>query len=149
MGDIEASNNLFDMVGASQRKKDDDIGEWTDEVPLETKLKEIEARFSRFKRSNLMKSKPDLLIKNLQRDLIDVFQKAAIDAKRCENCSAFSPPIRKDGASKIFQKPIPMRQRKSMSSSLRQKVSASFTCSTCLTILLTYTITIHRLQCML
>lgn len=124
MGDVEEASTLFDSVAPSQLDKGDgEQGESTDPNNIESKLRKIEIRYKTFLQTRALKKKPDYLIKSLQRELIDSFMKANMAIKKCENCNAFSPPIRKDGASKIFQRPIPVRQRKSMSSSLKQKVS--------------------------
>lgn len=130
MGDIEESNTLFDLVAPSQLDKTDgEAGVSTGEDITENRLKEIEINFKRFCKSRTMRSKPDVLIQSLQRELIEQFHRACLVVKRCENCSAFSPQVRKDGSAKIFQKPIPLRQRKSMGSSMRQKVSAVALCA--------------------
>jgi hypothetical protein len=34
------------------------------------------------------------------------------NAKKCENCGAISPALRKDGSSKIFLKALPDKSRK-------------------------------------
>ena len=60
-----------------------------------------------------MLSKPsDPHIKSLQRNLIDSFCKALTMIKKCENCDCHSPAFRKDGFTKIFQKPLNKRLRK-------------------------------------
>lgn len=123
MGDTAAANSLFDLVAPSQLDKGDgEQGVSTEEVPIEKTLLDIERRFKQFCKSRSICSKPELMIKQMQREVIDSFMKLCQATKRCENCSAFSPAIRKDGAAKIFQKPIPQRQRKSMSSTIRIKV---------------------------
>lgn len=55
------------------------------------------------------------LITKMQREVIDCFNKEALACKRCDSCGAFSPALRKDGTSKIFEKPLQKRLRKSMS----------------------------------
>eukprot|EP01039_Chlorochromonas_danica_P006231 gene6231-6870_t len=126
MGDIDGANSLFDLVAPSQLDKGDGItGHSTEENSVDKKLHDIEARFKRFASSKTIRNKPDLLIKSLQRNVIEEFQKLTLATKRCENCSAFSPPIRKDGAAKIFMKAIPLRQRKSMSSTLPNAVKST------------------------
>eukprot|EP01031_Cornospumella_fuschlensis_P033937 gene33937-41073_t len=122
MGEIDEASTLFDSLAPSQLDKGDgEPGDSTEPRDVESRLRKIELRYKTFVQTRALKKKPDLLIKSLQRELIDAFMKANIATKRCENCNAFSPPIRKDGASKIFQRPIPMRQRKSMSSNVKQK----------------------------
>jgi DNA-directed RNA polymerase I subunit RPA1 len=56
----------------------------------------------------------NIYIHGLQRDLIDSFYKMVQALKKCENCGSFSPGFRKDGFSKIFQKPLSKKNQKSM-----------------------------------
>ena len=56
----------------------------------------------------------DVVIKTMQRAVIDSFFKISVNTKKCENCGAFSPGFRKDGFSKIFQKAMPKRLSKQM-----------------------------------
>jgi hypothetical protein len=56
----------------------------------------------------------DSLIMKLQREVIDSFNKEALACKQCDSCGAYSPSLRKDGTSKIFEKPLAKRLRKSM-----------------------------------
>ena len=57
----------------------------------------------------------DSLIRKMQREVIDSFNKESLACKRCDFCGSFSPALRKDGSSKIFEKPLQKRLRKSMS----------------------------------
>jgi hypothetical protein len=41
-----------------------------------------------------------------RREVVDEFMKIIGSLKKCENCGAFSPALRKDGYSKLFQKPL-------------------------------------------
>jgi hypothetical protein len=59
-------------------------------------------------------SKPSSLTMALQRDVLDAFQKSSVAAKKCESCGGFSPPLRKDGYTKLFEKPLQKKHRKSM-----------------------------------
>jgi DNA-directed RNA polymerase I subunit RPA1 len=56
----------------------------------------------------------DVTYKTIQRNVVDNFFKSAIAMKKCENCGAFSPAFRKDGFTKIFQKPLNKRVQKQM-----------------------------------
>jgi hypothetical protein len=56
----------------------------------------------------------DPYIRDLQAEAIDAFQKAAVAVKACENCGAHSAPLRKDGYTKLFLKPMPKRLRATM-----------------------------------
>ena len=49
--------------------------------------------------------------KALRRGVVDAFHKAIVAVKKCENCGCISDAFRKDGFSKIFQKPLPKRLR--------------------------------------
>lgn len=122
MGDVEEAEAFFDMISAPQITSEDTKNEDVKkghERDVEDKLRQYEARYERFQkiqRRKDEKSSSELYIKTLQRELIEQFQKLAIAAKRCENCGAFSPAFRKDGAAKIFQKPTSKKNRKSMAS---------------------------------
>lgn len=59
-------------------------------------------------------SKPTSRTMALQRDVLDAFQKSSFTAKKCESCGGFSPPLRKDGYTKLFEKPLQKKHRKSM-----------------------------------
>jgi hypothetical protein len=47
-----------------------------------------------------------MLIAYCRREVVDEFMKIIGGMKKCENCGAFSPALRKDGYSKLFQKPL-------------------------------------------
>ncbi|KAF8423226.1 RNA polymerase Rpb1 [Tirmania nivea] len=49
-----------------------------------------------------------------RRLLIREFMKATGGSGKCSNCQGFSPAFRKDGYSKIFEKPLPPKQRDQM-----------------------------------
>jgi DNA-directed RNA polymerase I subunit RPA1 len=53
----------------------------------------------------------DPYTRSLQAGVIETFHRAALAVKGCENCGAHSPPLRKDGFTKIFQRPTPKRLR--------------------------------------
>jgi DNA-directed RNA polymerase I subunit RPA1 len=64
----------------------------------------------------------DVVIKTIQRSVIDKFLKDSVNIKKCENCGTFSNSFRKDGYSKIFQKPLPKRdanQNKAMKKKIK------------------------------
>ena len=44
-------------------------------------------------------------IKTMQREVIETFQKDVISIRRCENCHSPAVSYRKDGSSKLFQRP--------------------------------------------
>lgn len=130
MGDVEEAEQLFDLVNGSvvgaineDEKNESKEGHESD---VEAKLKMYERRWDLYQANQRKNPSPntDLYIKSIQRDLIDQFHRLALAAKRCDGCGAFSPPFRKDGAAKIFQKPTPIKQRKSMAGlKLKYKVS--------------------------
>ena len=73
----------------------------------------------------------DPYIKDLQAQVIETFQKAALVIKACENCGAHTAPLRKDGYTKLFQKPMPKRLRASMAAK-RMKTKVSLLLFACL-----------------
>jgi DNA-directed RNA polymerase I subunit RPA1 len=116
MGEFETADNIMDIFTAKQLDLETDVPS-SSSVPgdADERLAYYERKYDEFvRRRKHIKTAPDLYIKSLQRETIDSFMKACIAMKRCENCSAFSPPFRKDGATKIFQKPLPKRQQKQM-----------------------------------
>jgi len=66
----------------------------------------------------------DSLISRMQREIIDAFNKEAQACKQCDYCNSYSPALRKDGNSKIFEKPLAKRLRKSMSGMKKSLKSA-------------------------
>ena len=50
-------------------------------------------------------------------EIVDAFQKLCISIKKCESCGSPSPPIRKDGYTKLFEKPMPKKLRITMQAS--------------------------------
>lgn len=120
MGEIAEAEQIMDAVapqsffldgeaGADKANEDRDPS-----VDVERRLTDIEKRYARFVKRKKSNHVPDQYVKSLQQDLIDQCMKACLGAKKCETCSAFSPPFRKDGNTKIFQRPIPKRNRRSM-----------------------------------
>lgn len=116
MGDFSTAETIMDILSPKQLDLESDVPS-SSSVPgdADEKLAYYERKYDDFvRRRKHSKVVPDLYIKGLQRETIDSFMKTCIAMKRCENCSAFSPPFRKDGATKIFQKPLPKRQLKQM-----------------------------------
>lgn len=108
MGEYRASNALdIDMCPSA---KDDNY------ELLESKLSGFEQRYEAF-RSSYARRPLDMHSKLLQRSVIEDFNRAALATRRCENddCKAISPTIRKDGHSKIFQRPISQRRSTAVS----------------------------------
>lgn len=108
MGNVEASNNLLDLVGSSQNVLD--VDQENPSIDVEAKLAEYEKMYETFARLRRNHT-PDPYIKDCQREIIDLFNKACSDSKKCENCASFASTFRKDGHSKIFLKATSKRQR--------------------------------------
>ena len=71
----------------------------------------------------------DSLVVKTQREVLDHFNKEAMSCSRCDTCGSFSPALRKDGMSKIFERPLQRRLRKSMSGmkfALKVKIRETF-----------------------
>ena len=72
-------------------------------------------------------------IKTMQREVIETFQKDVISIRRCENCHSPAVSYRKDGSSKLFQRPGRSRvvgKNKSKSAGRFNKVRCIHTYST-------------------
>ncbi len=89
-------------------------------------LQSYEEKYNHFIQTN--KSKPSSATANLQREVIDAFQKLAVATKKCDSCGSFSPSLRKDGYTKLFEKPLQKKVRKSMQGmKIKLKVPPLFT----------------------
>lgn len=118
MGEISAADHLFDEMQPSilTEVDADEKSSKSSKVhaaDTENRLKLYEERYNRYKKVVVGKN-VDTNIKAKQRKVIDEFQKAAIHIKQCENCGAYTAPFRKDGYTKIFQKPLQKRIKKSV-----------------------------------
>jgi DNA-directed RNA polymerase I subunit RPA1 len=112
MGMVKESNELEDLF-IPPAIFNDSAEEATDHLEhAHTKLAEYEEKYANFLQHTT--SKPNSLTISLQRAVLDAFQKSSIASKKCESCGGFSPPLRKDGYTKLFEKPLQKRLRKSM-----------------------------------
>lgn len=111
MGMVKESNELEDLFipPAIFNENSQDAVSHLEEA--QKKLLEYEAKYLHFLQT---KSKPTAATVTLQREVLDAFQKASVAVKKCESCGAFSPSLRKDGYTKLFEKPLQKKQRKSM-----------------------------------
>ena len=70
-------------------------------------------------------------IKTMQREVIETFQKDVISIRKCENCHSPAVSYRKDGSSKLFQRPgrnrVLGKKNKSESASRFNKVMYVYT----------------------
>lgn len=134
MENINEANSLMEFVNPTEQllELDKDEYEMKEQkaditMDIEKKLQFYEKRYEAFIRMKQTRQQPsssssgkklqttNTYIKSLQRELIDSFYKMVQAIKRCENCGSFSPGFRKDGANKIFQKPLSKKNRMSMS----------------------------------
>ncbi len=104
---FELDNIVFDSTTFDDLSSDKDISK--------TLFDSYEKVYEKHSALSNKKIPPDSLIRKMQREVIDSFNKEAVACKRCDSCGSFSPPLRKDGSSKIFEKPLQKRLRKSMS----------------------------------
>lgn len=63
-------------------------------------------------------------VKQYRKDVLHDFLRASMGATKCEACGAFSPSLRKDGHTKMFQRPLTQRARKAMNAMRMQLKSA-------------------------
>jgi hypothetical protein len=125
MGDIEACEGFDDMI---QPPVIFEENEAETIIEIENKLMNIENKYNEYskqQKSNIYQrssttSKSQMakytssFVKGLRREIIDSFLKSLIACKRCDSCGAFSPPLRQDSYTKIFERPLQKRLRKSM-----------------------------------
>eukprot|EP00599_Poterioochromonas_sp_BG-1_P015385 CAMPEP_0173163672 /NCGR_PEP_ID=MMETSP1105-20130129/20063_1 /TAXON_ID=2985 /ORGANISM="Ochromonas sp., Strain BG-1" /LENGTH=1735 /DNA_ID=CAMNT_0014083779 /DNA_START=216 /DNA_END=5426 /DNA_ORIENTATION=- len=134
MESINDANLLMEFVNPTEQLLDLDKDEYDAKEQkadiandIEKKLQFYEKRyeaFLRMKQTHKSSSSSgstklqasNTYVKSLQRELIDSFYKLVQSIKRCENCGSFSPGFRKDGANKIFQKPLSKKNKMTMSS---------------------------------
>jgi DNA-directed RNA polymerase I subunit RPA1 len=135
MGDVASAMDLQDVLAPSTQVFDEEEGVQKDKgasQDAENALRNYEQRYAAFAAkhshfSNVVsgggdgsstaprqKRSVDPYIRDLQAEVIETFQKAAIAVKACENCGAHTAPLRKDGYTKLFQKPMPKRLRAKM-----------------------------------
>lgn len=80
---------------------------------MEAKIRNVTIRYASYlKRKGLRPA--GLEVKAKQRAVIEMFLKGCVASKKCENCNAYSPTYRKDGYSKIFQKPLSKKTQRAM-----------------------------------
>lgn len=88
----------------------------TSEADIERELASYECQYDLY-----LAGHPDRAVSmhttNKLNELIEQFKKAASSQKRCENCKAYSPALRKDGFTKIFEKPLSKKLMKTMENS--------------------------------
>lgn len=110
MGEITNALNLDDLVAPSLLTEDKDVIS-AQNNDVEGQLRIYEERYEAFLK---LSKRPavDPYHKTLQTKAIDQFMKSCIAVSKCENCGAISPKYRKDGYSKIFQRPLSQRVSK-------------------------------------
>jgi len=127
MGDVEGAMTLDDALQPCQDLFDEEgMGKGKSfSVDAEPMLRTAEQKYRRYRRNETPLQRAasrDPFIVDHQNQVIDAFQRACVLVKGCENCNAITAPLRQDQSIKVFQKPMPKRQRKFAESKLRQKV---------------------------
>jgi len=122
MGELDLAKKLDDLAAPPTKENlldssDENIIDQLKrfEEGLETRLRQVERRYEVFEsKQATSKARQSHFIKQEQRAVLDAFYKLAMGTKKCENCGAFSLPLRKDGYSKIFQRPLQKRLERTM-----------------------------------
>jgi len=130
MGDVEGAMTLDDALQPCQDLFDEEgMGKGKSfSVDAEPMLRTAEQKYRRYRRNETPLQRAasrDPFIVDHQNQVIDAFQRACVLVKGCENCNAITAPLRQDQSIKVFQKPMPKRQRKFAESKLRQKVMST------------------------
>lgn len=109
MGDVNNAFELSDLVQPSVMPQESN----NLQSIIEERLKSYEERYKAF--IHIPNRRPiDSYYKTLQSDIIDEMMKSCMALPKCENCGGISPKFRKDGYSKIFQRPLPKKALKPM-----------------------------------
>lgn len=116
MGNAEAVESLDAMLIPSTLFA-------TSDTDIDRELSAYEAQYDVFLSTHRDRS-VDMHTTNKLNELIEQFKKAALSQKRCENCKSYSPSLRKDGFTKIFEKPLSKKLLKSMESGKKASNSA-------------------------
>lgn len=132
MGELDLAKKMDDMVVPPTKENlldvaDENIVDQLKrfEQQLEDKLRQIERRYELYKRQETARrergetepsatARQSNYIKLEQRAVLDAFYRIAMSTKKCENCGAFSLPLRRDGYAKIFQRPLQKRLERTM-----------------------------------
>lgn len=109
MGLIKESEDVEQLCSPATLFPDEDAEFQTES---EKRLQKYEEMYDVHIKSR--KHFPDSRTKKMQRDVINEFYKLTLSCKSCSSCGSFSPSIRKDGYSKLFERPLAKRLRKSM-----------------------------------
>lgn len=123
MGDLASLNRLDDLLLPTQIFTDEEVGKQADKISieLEKQYAMYEERYQVFSKARsktgAKQYKANGNLKSLQRVVVESFQRNAASISKCENCQAAAVSYRKDGYSKIFQRPLSRRARFSTSSS--------------------------------
>lgn len=121
MGDLQSANRLDDLLLPTQIFTEEDVKRPADKlsIELEKQYKLYEERYDAFlkRRASNSEYKASGHIKALQRTVVESFQRDVASISKCENCQAAAVSFRKDGYSKIFQRPLSRRARFATSSS--------------------------------
>lgn len=113
MGEFEACESLDDLFVPATIFTEE--GERTTAADIESRLKHYESMFETYKtRAATRRNAFDPNKENIHRALVEEFYRAAQSARKCENCGAFSPSLRKDGFTKIFERPLAKKLQRSM-----------------------------------
>jgi len=128
MGDVEGAMSLDDALQPTQDLFEDEVASKgkISSVDAEPILRTAEQKYKLYRRNRTPAQRAaslDSFIADRQNQVIDSFQRACVLVKGCENCNALTAPLRQDQSIKVFQKPMPKRQRKFAESKLRQKVT--------------------------
>lgn len=115
MGRIQESKQIDDLFLPSTVSDEVNGDDKKNQIDVNKKLEDYENDYKKYLQTN--PPKPNSATCTLQREIIDSFQKLCLATKKCESCGSYSPPIRKDGYTKLFEKPMPKKLKKAMESS--------------------------------
>lgn len=117
MGDLPSATRLDDLLLPTQVFAEEGVTGPADKtsLELEKQYRMYEERYQAFAKTRATsgdaRHKANGNIKSLQRTVVESFQRNVASISKCENCQAAAVSFRKDGYSKIFQRPLSRRAR--------------------------------------
>ncbi|OAD76996.1 hypothetical protein PHYBLDRAFT_123028 [Phycomyces blakesleeanus NRRL 1555(-)] len=105
-----------------------------EDADIATSVEEYEAQIDAFVKKSLedkearkfaSKDYKVTVINDMRKRVMLEFMKQCLAAKRCGNCAKISPPIRRDGAAKLFQMPLTKKDQQQMNRRLEEHEKGS------------------------
>lgn len=111
MGDVSGAQSLEGAASQVAAKEAGDAAERAKD--LSDLLQRVDERFAEY---SLTAPLPGSHVRQQQRGLVEDFVRTASAVRKCESCGGSSPKLRRDGFTKIYQRPLSKRDRVALQS---------------------------------